>query len=277
MPNASRNLVVALAATALVAGRAAAESPQPPANPFGPEVRTLALRVVDAPDAFGVKPEGVSIGGTIFTTLMLGLVVGVTAGVTNSKGIARGDRAEALQLFAAHAPALERFAFTTRIAADVQRELERGGRVSVVGAPVLVALAEAAAKPGSNAAEPLALTPEELLEGSGADAVLVIRPWLTLEDRARYLRLRLRFDVYYKRADGQLGHRYAAQGGGSVSKAIDGKRTPPKTADGQILDYGGRWLTDDAARLRAGYELLLARELPRRLSKFRDFSSWYEE
>ena len=269
-----RALAVALSAllVAPVAVRAA-----PPKSPFGPEVKTVALRVVDAPDAFGVRPERPDFGSMVAGTLIFGVVIGVAATLGNDNSAEEGEVAEARRLLSKNSAAIDRFAFTTRISADLRRELEGPGWFGIAGEPALVALADPAAQTDPDERELLAQTPAELLEGSGADAVIVVRPHLTLEDRARYLRLRIDLDAYSLKPDGQLRHDYSHRQSGSVSRAVDGTRTPPKTKHGQILEFGDRWLADDAARLRAGYELLFARELPRALSQLRESRFWDQE
>ena len=267
----SLSVLLCVALLAPVAVRAATPSP------FGPEVKTLALRVVDAPDAFGVKPEGVDIGGLFAGWFFFGIALGVAAKASSDNAAEQQFRGEALELLTKNAPAIERFEFRTRIVADLRREIERNGWVLIAGEPTLIALADPAAKPVPYEAARLAQSPEELLASSGTDAVLVIRPRLSLEERARYLRLQFDLDVYSRHPDGRVRHVYTHDHRGSVSRAIDGMRTPPKTERGQTADFGSRWLADDAARLRAEYEQLAAREITSVLSRLRESLNWYEE
>lgn len=242
----------------LLASCAAGPRPAPP-SPFGPAVKSLAIRYVEAPDAISVRTDEIAIGSAVVSTAIFGLVLGGVAAVTDDMKGSTSAKVQAEQLLLENRATLERFGFAARVAADSRDELERYGWVRLVGADAPLA-------PDADV--------DAELRASGADALLVVRPRLRFEERARFARLWVEADAYERDADGALRHLRTLDRYGKVSRhGVDGKKSPPSTQDGQTLKFGRMWLSDDAARLRAEYAVLAADRVSRALTRLRDRSS----
>lgn len=255
--------VAIVALSLLLASCANGPRPAPP-SPLLPSVRTIAVRYVDAPDAISIRTDEIAVGSAIVSTVIFGVVLGAAAAVSDDMKAMDAAEVQARKLLIDNREALERFGFAARAGADVRAELERYGWASV---------AEDVA-PIDAAADPV-----EVLRASGADAVIIVRPRLRLEERARFVRLWLEVESYEHDPAGGLRHIRSTDEFGDVDRyGVDGKKSPPRTEDGQLLKFGGMWLADDAARLRAEYAALAAERVPRSLRRLRSWNSdgWAE-
>lgn len=237
---------VSLALVALLTASCAQSTrPTNPPSPFGPAVKTIEVRYLDAPDAFHIEADGVGLGSIVAGTVLGGPLVGGLIASSDSTSESK-DAVEVRQLLTDNQAALERFAFPSHAAMDVAAEIERNGWATVSGKPQPIAPVEGGLPARRKATDALA-------QAMTTDALLIVDARLTIHDRARYATLRLGFVAYVRDPDGSMRRRTTLGAMAAESGSVDDKRTPPKTMRGQILEYGGLWLADDARRLRATY------------------------